>query len=321
MADGRIHLYHNLSVMLAAGMPITRSLQSVQSGGKFGRLFKQIAADVSSGQSLTDAAKVRRRDFSPLELTLIDVGEQTGQLPEMFESLSQWFSFRYRLVRTVRSGMVLPLLYIHAAAFIVPIIACALNEFDMMIYVRGVLGILGLFYIPAGLIAAIFFLTPQSGPIRGAMDRFMLSMPLIGSAVRELELSRFSQIFAITYKAGIPIVRCAQMAIASMSNRAMVDKLKGGAEAAQAGQEMSTAFSRSLPGEFLGLWQTGEETGDLDNAARRLGQLHAENAEMKFAAIARWVPKLVYAIVCMVMVYYILTGFMQIFGRAYSISF
>jgi type II secretory pathway component PulF len=304
--------------MLAAGVPITRSLQSVQTGGKFGRLFKHIATEVSSGQSLTDAAQIYRKQFSPLELTLIDVGEQTGQLAEMFESLSQWFAFRDRLARTARSGMLLPLIYIHATAFIVPVISCAMNEFDPLIYVQGVLGILGVFYIPAALIAGVFLLTPKSGPARQAMDRLLLGLPLIGSAIRELELSRFSNVFAITYKAGIPIVQCGQMAIDSMGNRLMVDKLKGGAEAAKAGQEMSTGFSGALPGEFLGLWRTGEETGDLDNAAKRLGHMHADNAEMKFSAIARWTPRLVYALVCMVMVYYILSGYSQLFGRAYS---
>lgn len=318
MADSRVHVYHNLSVMLAAGVPITRSLRSVQAGGAFGRQVSLIAEDVARGQSLTDTVKARSRTFSSLEQTLIEVGEQTGQLAEILESLSQWFAFRRDILRTMRSGMLLPLLYIHATALIVPLIACALNEFDPVIYVRGLVGILAVFYTPAIAILAVIFLTPKSGPLRYALDAVVLKIPLLGAGVRELELSRFCKVFAMADKAGIPIVQSARMAVSIVRSQIIAGRLKGGAEAVQAGREMSTGFSRSLPGEFFGLWQTGEETGDLDNAAARLGRMHADNARMKFEALARWLPRLIYAGVCMVMAYFILTGYMRLFGQAFS---
>ena len=318
MPDSRIHLYHNLSVMLAAGMPITRSLQSVNKRGKTGRLFTQLSQEVSTGQSLTDAVRLHNKQFSSLDLILIEVGEQTGQLAEMFEALSQWYAFRQRLVRAMRSGMVLPLLYIHATAFIVPVIACAFSEFDPMVYVRGVLGILAVFYLPAAVILGIVFLTPKHGPLRWMMDRAVLLMPLLGSAIRDLEMGRFSKVFAITYKAGIPIARCAEMATDSLKNSLICRKLSGACEQVKRGEEMSVGFSASLPGEFLGIWQTGEESGDLDDAARRLGEMYAESAERKFTALAQWAPRLIYAIVCMVMIYYVFRGYSQIFSHIYT---
>ncbi len=304
--------------MLAAGVPITRSLQSVDKRGKAGQLFTQISREVAAGQSLTDAVALHKKQFSSLDLILIEVGEQTGQLAEMFEALSQWYAFRHRLGRSMRSGMVLPLLYIHATALIVPVIACAFSEFDPMVYIRGVLGILAVFYFPAAVILGIICLTPKHGPLRWMMDRVVLSMPLLGSAIRDLELGRFSKVFAITYKAGIPIARCAEMATDSLSNVRVRGKLSGGCEQIKRGEEMSVGFSASLPGEFLGLWQTGEESGDLDDAARRLGEMYADNAERKFTTLAQWTPRLIYAIVCMVMVYYLIQGYSQIFSRMYS---
>ena len=318
MADSRIQLYHNLSVLLAAGMPITRSLQSVQKQGKIGRLFTQISQDVSTGQSLLDAVNRHDNQFSSLDLILIEVGEQTGQMAEVFEALSQWYAFRQKLLRAIRSGMLLPVLYIHATAFIVPVVACALNEFNPMIYVRGVLTILAMFYIPAALAAAIIFLTPKQGPLRQMMDRVLLAIPLLGAAIRDLELGRFSKIFAITYKSGIPILRCAEFAMSSLKNRVIFEKLKGSSERVRLGEEMSTGFSASLPGEFLGLWQTGEQSGDLDEAARRLGEIYSNSAEQRFITVAQWATRLSYAFICIIMMYYIFKGYSMIFDRAYS---
>lgn len=314
MADSRINLYHNLSVMLDAGVPITRTLESVHKQGKYGRLFQKLQQEVAAGSRLTDAIQAYKKQFQPLDRTLIEVGEETGQSAEMFEELSQWYAFRQRLNRVVRSGMLLPVLYIHATAFIVPVVALAFSGFEMDVYIRGVLSILSMFYIPTAVILGIIFLTPKHGPLRAVLDIGVMGIPLLGKAIRELELSRYCKVFAITYKAGVPIVKCARMATDAVTNFVMRHQLKGGYEKAEVGDMMSSGFSRALPGEFFGIWQVGEESGDLDDAARRLGDMHAYNAEMRFTAIAQWTPRLIYGIVCMVMIYYIFKGYAQIYG-------
>ena len=42
--------------------------------------------------------------------------------------------------------------------------------------------------------------------------------------------------------------------------------------------------------------------------------MHADNAEMRFTLIAQWVPRIVYAIVACVMIYYVFNGYAQIYG-------
>ena len=86
-------------------------------------------------------------------------------------------------------------------------------------------------------------------------------------------------------------------------------------EKVKLGEEMSAGFSKLLPSEFIALWEVGEESGELDDSARRLADMHAFNAELRFTAIAQWVPRIIYGIVCMVMIYYILKGFSQIYGN------
>ena len=184
MADSRINLYHNLSIMLNAGMPITRALQSASKTGRYGRLFRTIEEQVVAGNSLSDVIRRYPRQFDKLDRTLIHVGEETGQLAEMFEELSRWYSFRQRLNRTMSSGMVFPILMIHALAFIAPVVPFALGGFDGGIYLNGFLRIIAIFYIPALMILAIVFLTPNRGPLRWMLDAFVIKMPLLGKAIR-----------------------------------------------------------------------------------------------------------------------------------------
>ena len=314
MADSRINLYHNLSVMLNAGLPITRAFQSLHKGGAYGRLFAKIETQITAGHSFTEIIQQHPRKFKKLDQTLISVGEQTGQLAEMFEALSLWYAFRQRLRRVMRTGMVLPILMIHALAFIAPVVPFALGGFDARIYVHGFLSIIAIFYIPALMGLAIVYRTPKRGPLRWMLDAFLMRVPLLGKAIRELELSRYSKIFAITYKAGVPITRCVEMATDTVGNQIMRQRLCGARDKVRQGDEMASGFSRSLPSEFICVWEVGEESGEIDESARRLGNMYSDNAEMRFALIAEWVPRIVYAIVSCVMVYYIFKGFSQIYG-------
>ena len=309
--------------MLDAGVSITRVLQTVYKRGKFGRLFSRIEQEVLQGNSVADAVKLHKKQFQKLDVTLIEVGEQTGQLAEMFEELSQWYAFRQKINRVMRTGMILPLICIHMTSIIVPMVdfvrSGITNGFDLSILIYGMLKILALFYIPIAVILAVMFLTPKHGPLRRILDRFVMMVPVLGSAVQELELSRYSKVFAITYGAGVPIFQCVKMATDSVSNSVIRQKLAGAYLKVKGGGVMSAGFRKSLPGEFIALWQAGEESGDLDDSARRLGQMHAYNAELKFHAIGQWTPRIFYGIVAIVMIYYIFKIFSSIYGGLISI--
>jgi MSHA biogenesis protein MshG len=300
--------------MLNAGVPISRALEAAHKRGKYGRIFKQIQAEIAAGHSLSDTVNARKRHFDKLDRALIHVGEQTGQTAEMFEMLSEWYAFRQRLARVVRSGMMLPVVQIHLLAIIAPVISFALNGFDGSVWVKGFFSILATFYIPAAIILGIIFLTPKTGPLRWILDIFVMGIPLLGKAIRQLELSRYSKVFSITYKAGVPITEATQMATDSVNNLVMHKMLYGALEKVKVGDEMTSGFSKNLPGEFISVWEVGEETGDLDESAWRLGNMHAENAEMRFTAIAQWVPRIIYVIVACYMVYHIFQGYSKIYG-------
>jgi len=315
MADPRIQLYHNLSTLLAAGVPLHRALTAAPPRGRFGRLFAEIAASVSHSESLAEAVESRRRRFEPLDATLIRVGEDTGNLAEVFAMLAEWYTFRQQIRRVIGSGLVLPAVMVHLLALLAPVPSYALGGWDIRGYVVGVVMILAMFYLPTAVILGVIYLTPKRGLLRAWLDTFVYTVPVLGRAVRDLSLSRYSKVFGIALKSGLPIVKSAELALDIASNAVVRCALRGGLAAVKKGNQMSEGFSRRLPGEFLELWKVGEETGDLDDCALRLGKLFGENADRGFQSVAAWTPRLVYAIVAGVMVYHILKGFSHIYGN------
>ena len=57
-----------------------------------------------------------------------------------------------------------------------------------------------------------------------------------------------------------------------------------------------------------------DDSGELDESARRLGDMHADNAEMRFSIIAKWIPIISYGIIACVMIYYIFKGYSRIYA-------
>lgn len=299
MANARAQAYHNLALMLSAGVPIIKSLNTAVSGirGSLAKSFSAIAKNVSAGNSLAESMAKHPRVFPRLDVMLIEAAEASGNLPQCLEHLSEWHEFRQRLRRTITSGMILPLLVFHVAALIVPFPAWFLGRTSNTQYLLSVASILAVLYVPAAAVWAVVYLTPKTGPLRRLLDGFVLKIPLLGRAFRQLALSRYCRVFNMLYKAGIPITYVAQFSAEATGNVVFAGWVRGAAESAQAGHPLSDGFSRELPREFRDAWQVGEESGELDNVTERLANMTAQSSELMFSVAMQWFPRIIYALV------------------------
>lgn len=317
MADFRINLYQNLSTLLSAGLPILRALHTVQNNasGRWKKPLVQIEQEVGGGCELSEAMSRRPRYFARLDISLTQIGEQTGQLAEVLNSLAEWYELRRKLKHLIIAGLAYPLFVFHLAALILPVPIIALSGMNWSTYVPRVLSILSFLYIPAVALYCFRLLFPKHGMARRFFDEIFLRIPVVGSALRCLAMGRFCYTFAIMYKAGVPIIECARLSHESCGNEAIKHRLKGGYDAARNGTPMSQGFNRNLDTEFLELWNIGEESGNLDKSSEKLGQIYIEKAKFRFELIANWAPKLLYFVIMGVMAYMIIKLFSQIYGN------
>jgi len=310
----RAAIYYNLTVMLEAGLPVAQSLRAAAAGarGKLQRGFAAVARGASAGDALAETMAKYPRAFDRLEVLLVEVGETAGHLSECLRLLSEWYAFGDRLRKRFTSGILLPVVVLHAAAVISPLPSVFLGALGMLGYIRQVVGTLALLYVPAGIILAIVHLTPKTGLLRRLLDRAVLKIPLLGRGIRKLALSRYFRAFAMLHEASVPIVRSASLAVEVGGNSVVMDLLRGGADSARAGNPVSEGFSPMLEREYLETWRIGEQTGTLDEAARRLANITAEGAERIFTELSRWVPRLIYWLICVLMIVRIFQGFAMI---------
>ena len=99
MAKGLATVYDNLSTLLAAGVPLIRSLRTVSKGlrGRLQKAFLQVTETIQKGMPLTDAMAMHPKVFAQLDIMITHAAEQSGTLAESFDRLGQWYKFSKRI--------------------------------------------------------------------------------------------------------------------------------------------------------------------------------------------------------------------------------
>ena len=300
--------YNNLSTMLDAGVPVQRSLNTLTPGLKprLQKVFLALAEGVAQGNPLSETMILYPKVFAPVDIMLVEVGEKSGNLPDLIALLSKWHEMSARMLKRMISGLLLPIFVLTIAAFVFPLPAFVLGGLTLTSYLLKVVGTLLLFWIPAGIIVLIVRTTPRTGPARRLLDNVVLRIPVLGSAVHRLSIGRFCWAFHMLCKAGVPYSESVEMAISVTGNLVIADLFRPAAKSVKAGELMSEGFSKKLPFDLVEMWKTGEETGRLDDISKRLADNYSEQAEFWFAQFTRWFPRFVYLLICIMMIFMIL---------------
>ena len=317
MAKGLATVYDDLSTLLAAGVPLIRSLRTVSAGlrGRLQQVFLQVTGSVEKGIPLSDAMSSHPKVFARLDVMIIHAAEESGNLAEALGLLGKWYEFSRRIRNLTLSGLALPILMIHLAAVLFPVPALALGGWDFEAYFRSVLLTLAIPYMLGAAIIGVMHLTPQTGIARRTFDSVLLHIPFfLGRALYKLAISRYCWIFHITSKAGMPITECSEMAANGAGNMAAADLFRACTASVKAGNPFSDGLSPRLPPEFVEPWRVGEETGRLDEISKRLAEKNGEAAEFWFNQFAFWFPRVVYAVIAAVMIVKVFKGYAGLYG-------
>lgn len=307
MSNSLAIAYHNLSNMLDAGVPLLRSLNTVTPGLKppMRKAFLTLADGVAKGNPLAEAMILHPKVFGPVDIMLVEVGEKSGNLSDLIALLSKWHEMAHRMLKKLLSGLILPVLVLTIAAFVYPLPGFVLGGWDVKSYLLNVVGILMLFWVPAGIIVFIVCMTPRTGFLRRLLDRVALRIPILGTAIRKLAISRFCWAFHMLIKAGVPVSDSVEMAVSVTGNLVVADLFRPATESVKAGQLMSEGFSTKLPLDLKEMLKVGEETGRLDDVSKRLADNYTERAEFWFAEFTRWFPRFVYLLICIMLIFMI----------------
>ena len=317
MSKQLANIYHNFALMVEAGVPLKRTLQTATGGtrGKYVNAFAGLAESIGKGNTIAESMSAYPKVFDPMDVMVVESGETSGELAACLNHLSAWYTFRNRLKHIVRQGMILPVVILHLGALLMPLPKVFLAHLSLAQYLTDVFSTLSIFYVPFMAILLIMKFGRQGSFLRRALDEISMHIPILKKAVLALGISRFTNAFYTLYSAGVPITVCTEKACAITANSAVAKMFEGGVASSRSGNEVSKGFSRKLPAEYIASWEVGEETGQLDKVTRRLAIQTQERAEMMITELATWLPRIAYWIVCLMLIRGIFQGYSQIYGN------
>jgi type IV pilus assembly protein PilC len=279
----------HLSQLLKAGVSIIEALtdlrDTVDNAG-FRQVIASLIEDIGGGLKLSEAMANHGYCFDNVFVSLVRAGEQSGQMTEVLDELSENLKWQDEISSQAKKAMVYPaivLVVIVGVVFVlmtvlVPQLAATFKtlvpklprETEVLIFLSNIFVrwwylLLG---IPAALVAAAWFFGRTSERAQRAIDELGLKLPVLGPIRQKIILARFSTYFAMLYKAGISVLDCIQICEKIVGNRIMEEGLQRVGRSISEGQGISQAFiaTKLFPPLVLRMLRVGESTGALDAA-------------------------------------------------------
>ncbi|MEX0964841.1 MAG: type II secretion system F family protein [Pseudohongiellaceae bacterium] len=252
----------------------------------FRRVIAQVIDDIESGMKLSQALEEHPKVFDDMFTSLINAGEESGQLPDVFLSLNEMIKWQDELISTTKKLLIFPvfvgLVVMFVVGFLMIYLVPQLVSFiegigqELPLHTKMLIATSEFFvnywylftFVPLVLWALVKTLTKVSYEARYQVDSFKLRAWQIGPVLKKILLSRFTNLFAMLYKAGIPVLKCIEITERASGNEAIRHALSKARDEIQEGKGVSTSFRNTglFPPLVVRMINVGESTGQLDNA-------------------------------------------------------
>lgn len=283
----------HMATCLAAGITAVTALGDFEAGkgGKFSEVINDIRSDVSSGTQLDEAFSRHPEVFAPVYLSLVRAGQTSGNLDEAFEELAQYLEWNENLRSQATQALIYPSmlfvaiigLFMLMMLFVIPRFKGAFDSFGSnlptltvkMLAMGDFMGHWWWLIISAMagtyISLQVFFKTPRGAFLR---DKALLSMPVLGTFVSKIALSRFAKTFSLIFASGTDLLKCLELMQGVVSNKVMAGELRVIRQRVASGENLATSFAdtRTFPLLIKRLVTVGEMTGSLDKSLMKASE-------------------------------------------------
>lgn len=293
-----------LSTMVSAGVPLARSLSTLQNqadNAYFKVVIGNITKDVESGIALGDAFAKYPRVFSDVYVNMIKAGEAGGILDDILKRLATQIEQDASIRKKVKSAMMYPTVifsitivaFFGIMIFVIPKIGKIMKDLggpnaELPIYTRAMLSISDfmranaiILLIVTGL--TVFFLRRYTRTPKGKyqLHALLLRIPVVKTIVVKVAIARFARTFASLMSAGVNVLDALEVTGGAIGNKVIEAELKEAAKQVKNGKQLSEPLGNSphFPPIVSQMIAVGEETGKMDTILVKVADFYEEEVE------------------------------------------
>lgn len=292
----------NLSVMVASGLPVSKSLKNLAiqtKNKKFQAILKNIQEDVQAGNQLSDGMAKFPGVFNDLFVNMIRVGEVGGNLEQVLSILALQMEKDHDIMRKTKGALVYPAVILVAMVgigflmmiFVIPQLTAMFDEFDseLPMSTKFIIFLSNLFEshwalmlsgVIIFIIIVIVFLKTAAG--KRTIGFISINLPGVSNLVIKLNCARFCRIYSSLLGSGVPVVEALKILSRTLGNFRYKKILVKAAENVQKGENLSSIIyeeKKVFPVLVPQMIEVGEETGKTEEVLAKLADFYEQEVD------------------------------------------
>jgi len=294
--DDLLSFCRQLSTMLNTGVTLLRSLDIIvmQVDSKnFHAILSNVKKSVEEGNSLSLSLAKYPKIFTNLWVSLIEVGEASGNLPIVLEKLAfymeQQAEFKSSIVSAIIYPIILLVVAIGAIIFFALVIGPRFEELfdsfdvELPMITRVLLDIFSIiktkFFVIIGLGGAILFMLKKycGTPVgKRQVEALIFTLPKFGYVYKTIIVERFTSQMSILVDSGVPILYALDITQRMIDNSTCEDIIADIKKNVREGRLVAETMGQSgfFPPMAVQMILVGEETGELGKMLRSVAQYY-----------------------------------------------
>ena len=285
-----------LATLLRAGMPLDRALSilaSLAEGERMKQLLEEVREQVKGGATLADAMQAQEGVFSRFYLNLLRAGEAGGALEVVLERLAEHMEQSLEIRDTLTSALIYPAILIFVAVvsifillgYVVPQVTERFEGVGQVLPLPTRISIgTGEVLQHYGWVLVLLF-AAGAGLMRHQLaqphSRYQwharsLRLPLAGSIILKIEVTRFARTLGMLLHNGVPLLKALSIVKDTVDNQVIANGLERVANSLKEGQSLAAPLAEiaHFPAFAVHMISVGEESGRLEDILHQVAQVY-----------------------------------------------
>ena len=297
-----INFTFHIEQLIKSGVPLIDSLKDIRDSldySHFTDILQTVIDDIEGGLTLSLALAEHPVIFDKVYVTLVRVGEETGQLAEVLKDLAETIRWQDELISQTKKIMIYPVIVtvivLMVVTFLMMYLMPQLLPFiknigaEIPLHTKILMDISNIFVnywylifsLPVIFIAAIKFFTKTNEKFKYYIDDLKLKVWIFGPLSTKIKLARFANYFAMMYSSGITVLDALRISEGMMDNLVLEKSINTARKNISEGIIISKSFEAVgvFPSLIVRMLKVGEDTGAMDEALLNVSYFY--NREVK----------------------------------------
>lgn len=279
----------HMQQMTHAGLPIIDALTDLRDSMEhpgFREVISNLISSVEVGKTLSQAMGEFPHVFDNVFVSLMSVGEESGELPEVLKKLTESLKWQDELVSKAKTVIIYPAfvgtvvlgVLMFMMLYVVPQMVDFMREMGQNLPIHTIALIAFSDFLvnnwwwvlatPPVLLFAVKYQAKRKPSVRYAVDKTKLKIWYVGPIISKILLSRFASYFALCYGAGLNVLASLKISEEIAGNAVIRQGMQEIANNIADGVSLSASIEKTglFPALVVRMVRMGESTGQLDEA-------------------------------------------------------